>query len=101
MTQVQQMGSQRTPHCLLQGFSREVNLAVGFSSRSAEPLATAQVQARRRRLLRFLQNHEPVWKDQDHPELAIGTTAWVSLLRKRATSVSRRSISIERRPFPS
>ena len=41
-----------------------------------------RAEARRRRLLRFLESTEPVWRDEDHPELANGSAAWVEQLRK-------------------
>lgn len=38
---------------------------------------------RRQRLLEFLSNPEPVWKDEDHPDIvAVGTAAWVHNLRR-------------------
>jgi hypothetical protein len=41
---------------------------------------------RRRRLLAFLQDDKPAWKDKDHPDLTPGTGAWVSSLRREGES---------------
>jgi hypothetical protein len=35
----------------------------------------------RRKLLAFLQNNEPAWREEDHPELRDGSGAWVRKLR--------------------
>jgi hypothetical protein len=46
--------------------------------------------ARRRKLLAFLENKEAVWRDEDHPELARGSAAWVRKLRKQSDRTIRR-----------
>jgi hypothetical protein len=38
----------------------------------------------KRKLLAFLRNDEPAWKDEDHPELKDGTAAWVRSLRQES-----------------
>jgi hypothetical protein len=39
-------------------------------------------EARRRKLLRFLQNPEPAWREEDHPEFRGKSSAqWVRELR--------------------
>jgi hypothetical protein len=39
-------------------------------------------------LLAFLARTEPVWRDEDHPDLAaVGTYAWVRALRAESRSV--------------
>lgn len=44
---------------------------------------------RKERLLAFLALDEPVWRDEDHPDLvAVGTYAWVQALRDQSRSVS-------------
>jgi hypothetical protein len=43
---------------------------------------------RRELLLAFLASDEPVWRDEDHPDLAaIGTYAWVRALRAESKTV--------------
>jgi hypothetical protein len=44
---------------------------------------------RKELLLAFLAREEPVWRDEDHPDLvAVGTYAWVRSLRDQPRSVS-------------
>jgi hypothetical protein len=50
----------------------------------------ADTEARRNKLLQFLEGKEPAWKDSDHPELAKGAAAWVRKLRKES-ELTRRS----------
>ena len=43
---------------------------------------------RKERLLAFLAREEPAWRDEDHPDLvAVGTYAWVRVLRDQSRSV--------------
>jgi hypothetical protein len=42
-----------------------------------------EAESTRERLLAFLRDPEPAWKDEDHPELvAMGTAAWVRAMRQ-------------------
>jgi hypothetical protein len=59
----------------------EIDSLVGPRGRSAFLVETARSEVRRLKLLQFLENSEPAWKDKDHPELAKGTDAWVRNLR--------------------
>jgi len=38
-------------------------------------------EEQRRRLLAFLLNDEPAWREEDHPELKDGVSAWVKKIR--------------------
>ena len=60
---------------------KEIDALVGPRGRSAFLVETATKEVKRRRLLAFLQSDEPAWRDEDHPELADGTEAWVRRLR--------------------
>jgi hypothetical protein len=42
---------------------------------------TARQEVRRQKLLHFLESKDPVWKNEDHPELASGAGDWVRKLR--------------------
>jgi hypothetical protein len=43
---------------------------------------TAERELKRRRPFAFLQSEEPVWRDEDHPDIvAMGTAEWVRALR--------------------
>jgi hypothetical protein len=54
---------------------------------------TARAELRRRRLLTFLCDDQPAWKEKDHPELEAGPGAWVKSIRseneKRLSKASR------------
>lgn len=75
------MHTQRThvilPHALLE----EIDQLVGPRGRSAFLVETARAELKRRKLLEFLRSDEPVWRDEDHPELANGSEAWIRSLR--------------------
>ncbi len=60
---------------------RKIDALVGPRGRNASLVETATKEVKRRRLLAFLQSDEPAWRDEDHPELADGTEAWVRSLR--------------------
>jgi hypothetical protein len=45
---------------------------------------TARAEMRRRKLLAFLRSDRPAWQEQDHPELASGTSNFVRRLRKQS-----------------
>ena len=67
----------------------EIDALVGRAGRGAFLATTAEAELRRRlgtaaereerkkRLLAFLRDEAPAWKDVDHPELADGAYAWV------------------------
>ena len=38
-------------------------------------------ELKREKLLKALEDPEPVWRDEDHPELADGADAWVRAMR--------------------
>lgn len=78
------MGSQRAHIVLPPELIREIDSAVGPRGRSAFLVETARAELRRRKLLSFLQNDQPVWHDQDHPELASGTSTWVKQIRQES-----------------
>ncbi len=76
------MGLQRAHVVLPQELLQEIDSIVGPRGRSAFLVDTARAELRRRRLLKFLQNDEPVWEDLSHPELAQGAATWVKALRQ-------------------
>ena len=62
--------------------AREIDKIAGPRGRSAFLVETAQREIKRRKLLAFLDNPEPAWKDENHPDIvAVGTAAWVHNLR--------------------
>jgi len=77
------MGALRAHITLPEELVAEIDAAVGPRGRSAFLVETAQAELRRRRLLAFLGDPKPVWKDEDHPELAqLGTAAYVRQMRQ-------------------
>jgi hypothetical protein len=59
----------------------EIDSLVGPRGRSAFLVETARNELRRQKLLRFLNSKEPVWKDENHPELKQDSASWVRRLR--------------------
>jgi hypothetical protein len=56
---------------------REIDSLVGSRGRSAFLVETARTEVRRQKLLQFLEDDTPAWKDAAHPELAKGAANWV------------------------
>jgi hypothetical protein len=54
-----------------------VDALVGPRGRSAFLTEVIGEAVQRRRLLQILSNPEPIWKDEDHPELAEGPEVWL------------------------
>jgi hypothetical protein len=75
------MGSHRAHIVLPQELIAEIDSLVGPRGRSAFLVETARAELRRRRLLSFLRDDQPAWNEKDHPELALGTGAWVRRVR--------------------
>lgn len=59
----------------------DVDALVGPRGRSAFLSEVIREAVDSRRLLQILSDPEPIWKDEDHPELAQGSEAWVRQLR--------------------
>ena len=75
----------RRAHVVLpEDLVREIDSIVGSRGRSNFLVETARQAIRRRKLLQFLVNKEPVWRDVDHPELARSSGAWVRKLRRES-----------------
>jgi hypothetical protein len=78
------MGSQRAHIVLPQELIEEIDSVVGPRGRSAFLVETARAELRRRRLLAFLRDDQPAWKESDHPELSAGSGAWVKRIRSES-----------------
>ena len=61
---------------------REINEIAGPRGRSAFLADLARREAKRRRLLKIFQSEEPIWRDEDHPELQAGAAEWVRQMRQ-------------------
>ena len=75
------MTSRRAHIVLPEDLVEEIDSLVGPRGRSAFLVETARNELRRQKLLRFLNSKEPVWKDENHPELKQGSASWVRNLR--------------------
>jgi Arc/MetJ-type ribon-helix-helix transcriptional regulator len=59
----------------------EIDKLVGKGKRSSLITEILDHEVRRRRLMQILDGDQPIWKDEDHPELKDGAYAWVRSLR--------------------
>jgi metal-responsive CopG/Arc/MetJ family transcriptional regulator len=79
------MSSTQRAHIIIPAdLLREIDAIVGPRGRSAFLLQTAREEVRRRKLLHFLEQDDPAWREQDHPELKNGAAAWVRKLRSES-----------------
>jgi hypothetical protein len=78
------VGSQRAHIILPQELIEEIDSVVGPRGRSAFLVETARAELRRRRLLAFLRDDQPAWNESDHPELGVGSGAWVKQIRSES-----------------
>ncbi|MFZ0284786.1 MAG: hypothetical protein WAL32_06105 [Terriglobales bacterium] len=74
------MSTHRAHILLPDDLLQEIDALVGPRGRSSFLVETARNEVRRRKLLRFLESKEPVWKDDAHPELR-DAASWVRKLR--------------------
>lgn len=84
------MGLQRAHIVFPQELFEEIDREVGPRGRSAFLMDLAKTELRKRRLLAFLRDPEPVMKEEDHPEFTEGTQAWVRKLREGKSDRQRR-----------
>ena len=76
------VATQRTHVVLPQELITEIDAIVGPRGRSAFIAETVKAELRRRWWLNYLADEEPIMKDEDHPEFANGTKAWLDELRR-------------------
>ena len=62
----------------------EIDRLVGPRKRSAFLVELATREIRRRRVLKALEDTEPIWRDEDHPELGGDSDAWVRSMRMQS-----------------
>jgi hypothetical protein len=77
------MSTHRAHIVLPTEFIAQIDEEVGPRERSAFLVEVAQAELRKRRLIAVLEDalRDPIWKDEDHPEVADGADAWVQKLR--------------------
>jgi hypothetical protein len=76
------MATTRTHVVLPDELLKRIDALVGTRGRSAFLAEVAEKEVRRRNLLAFLNDPEPAWKSEDHPELKNGAAAWVRKMRR-------------------
>jgi hypothetical protein len=60
---------------------QEIDKIAGSRGRSAFLADLAKREIKRQQLLQIFKREEPIWKDEDHPELKDGAAAWVRKTR--------------------
>jgi hypothetical protein len=63
---------------------QEIDKIAGSRGRSAFLADLARREIKRHRLLELFKREEPIWKDQDHPELKDGAADWVRKMRAQS-----------------
>jgi hypothetical protein len=63
---------------------QEIDEIAGSRGRSAFLADLARREIKRRRLLKVFQSEEPIWRDEDHPELQTGAAEWVRQIRQES-----------------
>ena len=81
------MATRRAHVVLPDDLVSEIDKIVGARGRSAFLAELARREIKRRNLLAIFTRDEPIWKDEDHPELKDGASEWVR--RMRAESEAR------------
>lgn len=77
------MGTHLRTHILLpREVAKDIDTLVGPRKRSAFLAELAEREVRRLRLRRLFASGEPLWKDEDHPELARGAAAYIRKTRR-------------------
>jgi hypothetical protein len=81
------MSSTKRAHVVLpEDLVREIDKIAGSRGRSAFLADLAEREIKRRQLLQLFKRKEPIWKDEDHPELKGGAAAWVRKMRSESES---------------
>jgi hypothetical protein len=71
--------------------AKEIDALVGPRGRSAFLVETAEKEVKRRKLLAILNSEEPIWREEDHPDIAeLGAASWVHNLRQEQSSRQKR-----------
>jgi len=67
--------------------AKDIDALVGPRGRSAFLVETAEKEVKRRKLLAILESDEPIWRDENHPDIAeMGATEWVRSLRNEPSA---------------
>ena len=85
------MSAKRTHIVLPEDLVGEIDKVAGSRGRSAFLVDLARREIKRRRLLAIFEQEEPIWKDEDHPELAAGADEWLRQMRRESEARLRNS----------
>ena len=72
----------------------EIDKIVGVRRRSAFLVDLAKREIRRQRLLKVFANRDPIWKDEDHPEMDGDSDNWIRRMRAESEARFERSQSL-------
>lgn len=76
------MTSTKRAHIVLpEELVQEIDKIAGSRGRSAFLADLAKREIKRQQLIEIFKSKEPIWKDEDHPELKDGAAAWVRKMR--------------------
>ncbi len=75
------MATRRAHVVLPDDLVSEIDKIVGARGRSAFLAELARREIKRRNLLAMFQRNEPIWKDEDHPELKDGASFRAGTIR--------------------
>lgn len=65
----------------------EIDKIAGPRGRTAFLIESAEKEVRRMKLLAFLDDSRPAWREESHPEIAkAGSAAWTRNLRQRKSN---------------
>ena len=78
------MSRQRAIIQIPQQLAAELDQLAGPGHRSKFAVEVLQKEVQRKRLMKILENQEPIWKDEDHPELEQGSDEWVRQMRQES-----------------
>ena len=81
------MGQIRAHVLLPDKLAEEIDKIAGPRGRSAFLIESAEKEIRRLKLLAFLDDIDPAWQPEEHPEItASGTAAWIHILRQKRST---------------
>jgi len=76
------MVAKRTHIVIPELLAKQIDSLVGKRGRSSFLVAAAEKELVRLRQIQALEAASGSWKDKDHPELRLGSAAWVGKLRR-------------------
>ncbi len=68
----------------------QIDKIVGARGRSSFVVELARREIKRQHLLKVFKTKEPIWKEEDHPELKDGAAEWVRKMRAESEARFRR-----------